>query len=138
MRRRRGLSPLVATVLLISATVLGGILVYQYFQKSVSHAQGLQQSLTLTADSITLNENTTIVRVTIVNQGDDNIIVKKIVLLDENGNTLNSTILQGQTKPLSPGERTVIILKTNKKPSALYAQYLLKGKTYTSEPVEIP
>ena len=137
--RRRGLSPLVATVLLISATVLGGMLVYQYFQNSVSHAKGLQQDVVLTADAVTLNTNTTLVRVTVLNQGSNNIIIKSVTLLDQNGDLIKAQYVQGSVnQTISPGDKTVIILKSTKRPSAVYLQYNEKGKTYTTEPVEIP
>ncbi len=138
--RRRGLSPLVATVLLISATVLGGILVYQYFQSSVSHAKGLQQSVTLTADAITLNTNTTLVRVTVVNQGSDNVLIKSIILLDQYGNPLQAQIVQGSAinQTIAPGDRATVILKTSQRPNAAYIQFEENGKTYSTEPVEIP
>jgi archaellum component FlaF (FlaF/FlaG flagellin family) len=140
VRGRRGLSPLVATVLLISATVLGGVLVYQYFQTSVSHAKGLQQDLMVTADAVTLNANTTLVRVTVVNQGSNNIIINNIILLDNNGNKITATLLQPTSlnKTVSPGDKLVIILKTSERPSAVYVEYSEKGKSYTTEPVEIP
>jgi len=138
--KRRGLSPLVATVLLISATVLGGVLVYQYFQNSVSHAKGLQQDLMVTADAATLNANTTLVRVTIVNQGDNNVIVKSVTLLDSNGDTVTATLIQPKSLgvTVAPGDRLVVILKTSERPSAAYVGYEVNGKDYTTEPVQIP
>lgn len=138
--KRRGLSPLVATVLLISATVLGGVLVYQYFQNSFTHAKGLSQDLMIAPNAIVLNSNTTLVKVSISNQYDDVVTVLNVTLLDSTGNTITGTLLKGSTLPaqVSPGEKITIMIKTSTKPSAVFVNYEVGGQVYQSEPVQIP
>jgi len=138
--KRRGLSPLVATVLLISATVLGGVLVYQYFQNSFTHAKGLSQDLMIAPNAIVLNSNTTLVKVSISNQYDDVVTVLNVTLLDSAGNTVTGTLLKGSTLPaqVSPGEKITIMIKTSTKPAAVFVTYEVGGQVYQSEPVQIP
>ncbi|MCE4622948.1 MAG: hypothetical protein F7B19_06525 [Desulfurococcales archaeon] len=138
--KRRGLSPLVATVLLISATVLGGVLVYQYFQNSFTHAKGLSQDLMIAPNAIVLNSNTTLVKVSISNQYDDVVTVLNATLLDSTGNTVTGTLLKGSTLPaqVSPGEKITIMIKTSTKPAAVFLTYEVGGQVYQSEPVQIP
>ncbi len=138
--KRRGLSPLVATVLLISATVLGGVLVYQYFQNSFTHAKGLSQDLMIAPNAIVLNSNTTLVKVSISNQYDDVVTVLNATLLDSTGNTVTGTLLKGSTLPaqVSPGEKITIMIKTSTKPAAVFVTYEVGGQVYQSEPVQIP
>ncbi len=138
--KRRGLSPLVATVLLISATVLGGVLVYQYFQNSFTHAKGLSQDLMIAPNAIVLNSNTTLVKVSISNQYDDVVTVLNVTLLDSTGNTVTGTLLEGSTLPaqISPGEKITIMIKTSTKPAAVFVTYEVGGQVYQSEPVQIP
>ncbi|MCE4627443.1 MAG: hypothetical protein F7B78_07340, partial [Desulfurococcales archaeon] len=137
--KRRGLSPLVATVLLISATVLGGVLVYQYFQNSFTHAKGLSQDLMIAPNAIVLNSNTTLVKVSISNQYDDVVTVLNATLLDSTGNTVTGTLLKGSTLPaqVSPGEKITIMIKTTRKPAAVFVTYEVGGQVYQSEPVQI-
>jgi len=138
--KRRGLSPLVATVLLISATVLGGVLVYQYFQNSFTHAKGLSQDLMIAPNAIVLNSNTTLVKVSISNQYDDVVTVLNVTLLDSAGNTVTGTLLKGSSLPaqVSPGEKITIMIKTSTKPAAVFVTYEVGGQVYQSEPVQIP
>ena len=142
-RTRRGLSPLVATVLLISATVIGGMIVYQYFQNSVAKAQGMGGGLMVTASANILNDNLTMVTVSVVNGENDVIIIdgSKVLFLDENGNpiqplNINGTSL-GDVIAVKPGEKAVLIYGLPKVPSVVIVEYQLNGETYKADPVKV-
>lgn len=145
MRRktRRGLSPLVATVLLISATVIGGMIVYQYFQSSVSKAQGMGGGLMVTASATILDENLTLVKVSIVNGENDVVVINasRVVFLDENGNQLQPVNIEGtslgQVIAVNPGEKTVLVYALHEVPSAVIVEYNLNGEWYKADPVKV-
>lgn len=139
MVRRRGLSPLIASVLLISATVLGGMLVYHYFQDSFTKIKGLSEDVVVNPSALVLNANTTLVRVTISNQNDQPITVVNVTLLDDNGNTIKASLLRNGTLPVmvQPGEKINVMLKTSEKPAAAYVTYEVNGQVYESEPVQL-
>ncbi len=138
-RKRRGLSPLIASVLLISATVLGGVLVYQYFQSSLSNVKTLSQDIMVTANAIVLNENATIVKVSVTNQYSYPITLTGIFLLDSDGNSIPATPLGSTTIniPIEPGDKTTVLMKTTKNPAFVYVIYKADGETHRSEPVPI-
>ncbi len=138
-RLKRGLSPLVATVLLISATVLGGMLVYEYFQSSVSNAKGLSTDVVVTAGATVLDENSTLVKVTVLNNADDVVTVTGLQLLASDGGSINFQYASGASPPLTldPGEKKVIVVIANGKPAAVIVQYELAGDVYYSEPAEV-
>ena len=137
--KRRGLSPLIATVLLISATVLGGVLVYQYFQNSFTNAKTLSQGVIVTAGAIPLSNDNVIVKITITNQRADSIIVQDIRLMDSGGEPLNATPVDGSSYSVSlqPGKKTTILLKTSGDPALVYIVYEANGEVYQSEPVQV-
>jgi len=142
-RARKGLSPLVATVLLISATVIGGMIVYQYFQNSIAKAQGMGGGLLVTASATIINDNLTLVRVSIVNGENDIVVINasNIIFFDDNGNVvqpLNVTGTSiGEVVAIEPGEKTVLVFAFNKAPSAVIVEYQINGEIYKSDPVAI-
>ncbi len=142
-RTRRGLSPLVATVLLISATVIGGMIVYQYFQSSVSKAQGMGGGLMVTASATILDENLTLVKVSVVNGENDVVVINasKVVFLDQDGNPINPVNIEGtslgQVIAVNPGEKTILIYALPEVPSAVIVEYNLNGEWYKADPVKV-
>jgi len=142
-KARRGLSPLVATVLLISATVIGGMIVYQYFQNSVAKAQGMGGGLLVTASATIVNDNLTLVKVSIVNGENDVIVINasNVLFFDENGDVVQPLDVAGtsvgEIVTVEPGEKTVLVYAFNKVPSVVIVEYQLDGDTFRSDPVAI-
>ncbi len=142
-RARKGLSPLVATVLLISATVIGGMLVYQYFQSSVAKAQGMGGGLMVTASATVMNDNLTLVKVSIVNGENDVVLVNasRVVFLDDNGNQIQPLPIDGTSlgkiTAIEPGEKTVLIYALPKTPAAVIVEYEVNGETYQADPAQV-
>jgi len=136
---RKGLSPLVATVLLISATVIGGMLVYQYFQSSVNKVQGLGGGVLVTAQATVIDDNATLVKVTVVNAEDVTVTLVSVELLDSAGNPVNVTPTAGTTLPttLEPGEKVTLVYISSQPPKAAIVKYEANGEIYVSDPVEV-
>jgi len=142
-KSRKGLSPLVATVLLISATVIGGMLVYQYFQSSVAKAQGMGGGLLVTARAEVVSDNLSLVKVAIVNGENDVAVINasQIIFIDEKGARVDPIQAEGTSigkiVTLQPGEKDVLIFAFNRTPAAVIVKYSVGGETYTSDPVTI-
>lgn len=138
-KARKGLSPLVATVLLISATVIGGMLVYQYFQSSVDKVQGLGGGVLVTAQATVLDDNVTLVKVTVVNAEDATITLLSVELLDRAGAAVAANPASGTQLPttLEPGEKVTLVYITDSPPRAAVVQYEANGEIYYSDPVEV-
>lgn len=137
---RRGLSALIATVILISATVLGGLLVYQYFQNSFSRMKDLSQSVLVMGSVMELNVNTSIVKVTVTNNHDSTIRVENVTLLDGYGKAMSYTVIDGPVLPIEvpPGEKITLMAKVGGRPAAVYASYTVDGRLYHSEIAQLP
>jgi flagellin-like protein len=138
-RARRGLSPLIAAVVLISATIVGGMLVYQYFQNSMNKAQALAQGVSISADTIPLTANKSLITVTVVNNYDKPIQVKGANGIDTNGNTTQLTPSAGTSLPVTvePGGKTTLTFTSQDTIKAVTITYSVDGVTHQSEPARV-
>jgi len=94
-RAKKALSPLVTTAILITAGILGGLLLYQYFNNvmgSLSPADTV--TLSVTAQKIGDSVN---IYYTIRNLGTTSVVLVNIKLLDIDGNELATISLGNQT-----------------------------------------
>ncbi len=139
IKTRKGLSPLVATVVLISATIIGGMLVYQYFQNSVTKAQNMAEGVTITASSIQLDNGKTLISITISNGYDTRIQVTgaKAILPDGSISSLQPT--NDTTLPITilPGDKNTLLFVSDNEPQAVTIEYEANGQSYQSEPISI-
>ncbi|MEB3844715.1 MAG: hypothetical protein LRS48_03430 [Desulfurococcales archaeon] len=139
-KSRRGLSPLIAAVVLISATIVGGMLVYQYFQSSLGRAQAMAQGLAVTASSMPLNSNTTLIEVSILNNYNKPVTITGVTGILANASTVTLKPASGQELPvqLNPGEKNTIILVSNQTvPRAVVVHYSVDGVEHQSDPVQL-
>jgi len=136
---RRGLSPLVAAVVLISATIVGGMLVYQYFQNSIQKAQALANGITIAADAIPLDSNTTLVYVTVTNNYDKPVQVTGAIGVLADGSSSRLQPVNGTTLPVTvaPGDKTTVTFTSASNIKAVSIEYVVDGVTHTSEPARI-
>ncbi|MDK2384029.1 MAG: hypothetical protein QI199_04370 [Candidatus Korarchaeota archaeon] len=135
--RRRALSPLVATAILISAAVIGGMMLYNYFNTAMGSVNKVDS---LIADFNAMNVgSTTILHYEFWNTGTQPANITGIVVVDSSGNTtsipVTPIVVRGGDKasgtlvlgtPLSPGEAYVV-----------YAEYSAGGRVSTTNPVQI-
>ena len=135
-RLRKGLSPLVATVVLISITILGGMLIYTYFQRSVDTMLSASQSVVVRASSVVLDSNNKIVYVELTNGFDKNIEVLEVLYVDTAG-TIQSA--KNYTIPtiLATGEKFTDTIVIPLDARAILIRYGIDGKTQITEPVPI-
>ena len=136
---RRGLSPLVAAVVLISATIVGGMLVYQYFQTSLQRAQGMAGGLAVQASSIPLDANTSLVSITITNNYNKPVKITGATGILTSGATKPLTPVNTTSLPttIAPGDKATLTFKTADPVKAVQVQYEVDGASYTSEPVTL-
>ncbi|MCE4614553.1 MAG: hypothetical protein F7B60_03395 [Desulfurococcales archaeon] len=131
----KGLSPLVSTMILISAAIIGGMFVYNYFQTSVNKITATSQSLTVNVKTIP-TENGSLVYLSITNVGRDPVQLEKAVFLYPNG-----TAIQNQGKDLNtllrPGGKNTFILNAPTDASFIYIDYK-NGKTeLQTDPIQL-
>ncbi len=98
--KRKALSPLIATAILLSAAMAGGILLYQYFNAAMSkYMQG--QSIITSALAQDTGTGKTLLYYSIKNTGTSSVNLVKLELYK--GETLVATIQLNNTS-LAPGE----------------------------------
>ncbi len=139
--KRRGLSPLIATVVLISATIVGGMLVYNYFQKSFNSLTAGSGALQITASSEYLNETSKLVHLDLYNMYDKPVTLIDVVAVKGDGSTVKVPIVSGgaSTSVISSGEKQSLIVIAPNDAVAIYAEYKVEGSNtiLQSSPVRI-
>ena len=132
--RKRGLSPLVSTMILISAAIIGGMFVYNYFQTSVNKITATSQSLTVDVKTIPTN-NGSLIYLSVTNVGKDTVQLEKAVFLDSNGTKLASQ--PDLNTQLRPGGKNTFILNAPTNASFVYLVYK-DGKTeLQTDPIQL-
>ncbi len=83
MRVKRGLSPIVSTLILLIAAVVGGIIVYNYFMKAMSTMTGKPTIIVNSAEiaSVDYTTNTTVLMLSLTNMGPSQVTLKHINFL---------------------------------------------------------
>ena len=134
-RSRKGLSPLVAAVLLISATVVGGMLVYNYFQTTMDKLATSTEALQVNVRSTPISGGK-LVYIEISSLLDNQARINQIVFLDESGAAIpNSTV--DINKTVDPNEKITLIEQAPLDASYLYITYTVNGDSMVSEPIQI-
>jgi len=138
--RRRGLSPLVATVVLISATIIGGMLVYNYFQKSVNVIASKSGSLQLSVDYSYLNSTHKLVYIEVYNAYADKVILKSVKVIHPDGSVTTAAILENRVnQPLAPNTKYSIVAVVPNDVTAVYLTYTIGDSNVelTTSPVRL-
>ncbi|MEM1605417.1 MAG: hypothetical protein QXW41_04165 [Fervidicoccaceae archaeon] len=132
---RKGLSPLLATAILISATIAGGAILYQYFAKSLSmYTAG--SSIEVTVSAVYLSSDRYLLYYSITSRGDQPVNLSHIYFLP-NGSLPQISL---GNKTLLPGGRITGVQElTGQMPSSLYAVvvYYYGGSRIETKPVEV-
>jgi flagellin-like protein len=133
---RRGLSPLIATVVLISATVVGGLLVYNYFQRSMDTVAATSATLALSVRSEYLTGTTKLVYIEATNLHDVPVNVTAVWVVDQNGGhtQLAPTDVKGIPAVIEPGAKATIIAKVPSTAASVYLEYQAGGQTLYTQP----
>ncbi|MCE4612537.1 MAG: hypothetical protein F7C07_01710 [Desulfurococcales archaeon] len=135
---RRGLSPLIATVVLISATIVGGVLIYNYFQESVAQLRQLGESVVVSVNNVFLNETARMVYVKVTNAFSQPITITGVKAFRDNGSV--STINLQAPQRIEPGgvaSLTIVLDESTASTVAVSIVYQVDGETLESEPVKL-
>jgi len=134
-RARRGLSPLIAAIILIGITLVGGAMVYAYFNKSMDTVAALGEGLFVKATSADLGAAGKLVHIEAINNYGEAVDVTALIAIDEAGNQ-NRIQLQ-TTITINPGDRATIteIVPANTK--VVIVEYQVNGQTLLSDPIEV-
>ena len=138
-RHARGMSPLVATVVLISATVVGGLLVYNYFQQSVDTVAATSATLALTVRSDYLTASTRLVYIEAVNFYDLPVNVTGVWIVGSDGShfKLPASSVKGVPAVIEPGEKASIIATVPANAAAVYLEYTVGDQRLMTQPEDI-
>jgi len=127
---RRGLSPLVATIVLIAFTVLGGILVYEFFMKTSESLMTSGERLLVTATKSYFDNTRLLVELEVVNSYRTNITIQAIRYVTATTTVTSAQMIYGNTNvDLVPGAKykALILVPTDTK--AVLIEYRVRGQT---------
>ncbi|GAB6147571.1 archaellin/type IV pilin N-terminal domain-containing protein [Stetteria hydrogenophila] len=136
---RRGLSSLIATVVLISATIVGGLAVYNYFQKSMDTVAATSATLALSVRSEYLNADTRLVFIEATNLYDVPVNITSVYVVDGNGGHVQvpAGSVRGAPVTVEPGAKATIIAAVPSSATAVYLVYQADGKILYTEPAPL-
>jgi len=127
---RRGLSPLVATIILIAFTVLGGILVYEFFMKTSESMMASGERLVVTATKSYFDNTRVLVQVQVVNGYRGNITITGFSYITPRGSTESVQPISGSsTANLMPGTKYTVVLLIPSDAKAIMISYRVKDQT---------
>jgi flagellin-like protein len=124
LRNKKGVSPLVATIVLIGLTVVGGLTTYAVFNSTVgTTAQTIHMNFEYLALYESITDPKVAFAVTLKNTGSKPIVSLEIRLHNESNYFLPSV---SSSKPLESGMSTSIVLT----PPTIHAGYYVGGNYY--------
>ena len=128
---RRGLSPLVATIILIAFTILGGVLVYEFFMKTSEALMVSGEKLLVTATTSYFSNTQLLVRLEITNGYRTNITITKFQYITSTTTTptqANSIYSSGQNN-LAPSAKYTATLLVPVNTKAILIEYKVRDQT---------
>ena len=110
----RAISPLVATAILLVATVAGGIILYNYLMETLNSPGEYITLSPISAKIVDLGTGTVYVNIKVVAVGTKATTIDKIVILPENIEiaNVNETIKPGETKSITLSKNGVTLTNT--------------------------
>lgn len=110
----KAISPLVATAILLIATVAGGIILYNYLVETLSSPGEYITLSPISAKIIDLGTGTIYVNIKVVAVGTKSTTIHKIVILPEEIEitSINETIKPGETKSITISKSGVTLNNT--------------------------
>lgn len=133
LRARKGLSPLVASVILIAFTVVGGFIVYEYFLSSSRAMISAGEEVILNVSSVRISNTTLLVHVSGVNGHGEPISINALIYYDSNGSPQRIDLQQ--PIDVQPGEKFSIDQIIPSAATAVTVEYTTEGgKVLTANP----
>jgi len=133
-RGRKSLSNLVGAVILIAATVVGGLFVYSYFQRSVGAFMSLGSTVSVVGTDEPINSTSSILYLKIVNNEQTSIQVTGIFLVNSTG---KYNINLAQPLVIQPGSEASMVRVVPGTYSEVYVAYNVSGATYYTQPTSL-
>lgn len=133
--RKRGLSPLLATAILISLTLAGGALLYQYFSKALS-TYTISESVELSVSIAFLDSGKALLYYSVTNRGDIPMLLSEIRFKPEG--VISPIDLGNYT--LLPAKKITGVKEVDYAPSAnVYAilTYIVDNSKHETKPVKV-
>jgi flagellin-like protein len=128
---RRGLSPLVATIILIAFTVLGGVLVYEFFVKVSESVMASGETLIVTATKSYFDDTRVLVQVDIVNGYRTNVTISEFKYITSTSTTPTTVnpISGSSTVNLMPGAKHSVVLLVPSNTKAIIIEYKARSQS---------
>ncbi len=137
MRERRALSPLVATGILISIAVVGGLVLYNYFYKTMGGVSNVN-TVAFTAKAVVVGTNS-IIHYQVWNTGSKDVTLISIEVYSSNGSVANISI-QGVTVPAGESYSGNVVANSPLDPTLEYIailNYGVGGSKASTDPVKL-
>lgn len=132
---RRGVSPLIATVILIGITIIGGALVYAYFDRSMDTLAALGEGVFVRATSVDLGAAGKLVYIEIVNNHEQEAVVTGIIAIDQEGTRTPIELANPLT--VAPGSKASITELVPANTEVVIVEYTVNGSQMFSEPITV-
>ncbi|MEM0340560.1 MAG: archaellin/type IV pilin N-terminal domain-containing protein [Acidilobaceae archaeon] len=125
----RGLSPLLASLLLLVFTLVGAFFVYEYFNKTVDLATKQSESLMVVAREHKVSGSTKLITLEIVNAHSSDAVIKEVREYLETGEVRKVKLLSEDqsTLSVSPGSKTSFVVIASVNARALVIVYEVGG-----------
>ena len=128
MRRVKGLSPIIATLILIAAALIGAAMVYRYF---VTASYVVTNKPELVVEDASYNPTSSTLYLRLSNSGMTTVNITNVVVKGTGGATCTVNATSILYKLLSPSDTlTALLTVTGCQPSYMYVEYKVPGKNY--------
>ena len=134
-RRRKGLSPLIASVILIAITIVGGLLVYQYFQVSSESLIAAGETVFLRVSYTVLDNGSKLVYIEVTNGYRKPITVLDVQYFNAQG--IDATAGLQLNALVKPGGKATLTTVVPADTAAVAIVYSVEGEVLVSEPVQL-
>jgi len=152
---RKSLSNIIGAVILIAATIVGGLMVYSYFQRSMGAFMSMGNGVTVTASATPIGNGGELVYIKVINNEPQSITLKEVVFVLSNGTSEDAYIESGNNGytittvastatttpvpvPLGPSGQLVAVGTTNlSNIQDVYIVYEMGGQTYYTNPMSV-
>ncbi|MGC9209669.1 MAG: archaellin/type IV pilin N-terminal domain-containing protein [Acidilobus sp.] len=131
-RVRRSLSNLVGAVILIAATIVGGVFVYTYFQRSVNTFINMGSTVSVIGTDEPMNATSSIVYIKVVNDEQSPITVINVTLINSTGKYMIPVNQQVQ-----PGGQISIVKVVPGTYASAYVVYSQNGQVLYTQPTPL-
>ncbi|WP_062661965.1 archaellin/type IV pilin N-terminal domain-containing protein [Aeropyrum camini] len=109
-RSRRGLSPLVASIILIAFTIIGGFVVYEYFMSSSESVMAAGEGVIVNANTVYVSNSEKLVYLSGVNGHSGTITITQVKYYMPDGTPQTVDLSQnGGTITVKPGDKSLSI-----------------------------